>query len=70
MNGLKCSVTVVAGLAPGLPEQELTRVWNFTQKDLDNPPTYIDRTGSAMNYAMSLQNPQKVNWVKFEWIWY
>lgn len=70
MEGLKCTVVVMAGLFPGEPIKELTRTWDFTQKDLDNPPTYIDKTGAAMNYAMSLQNPEKVNWVSFEWIWY
>lgn len=70
MEALKCGVRVMAGVIPGTPTKELTRVWDFTQKDLDNPPTYLDRTGAAMNYAMSLQNPAKVNWVRFEWIWY
>ena len=69
MNALKCSVTVMAGVMLGEPLPRYTRTWNFTQEDLDNPPTYIDKTGSAMNYAMSLQNPQTVNWVRFEWIW-
>lgn len=70
MEALKCKVIVTAGLYPGDVRPELTREWNFTQKDLDNPPTYVDKTGSALNYAMSLQNPVKVNYVRFEWIWY
>jgi len=70
MHALKCSVVVTAGVIPGEPIPKLTRVWEFIQPDLDNPPIYIDQTGSAMNYAMSLQNPATVNWVKFEWIWY
>ena len=69
MEALKCSVTVVAGIIIGEPMKKFTRVWNFTQEDLDNPPTYIDGMGAAMNYAMSLQNPAQVNWVKFEWVW-
>ena len=70
MEGLKCSVHVLAGVIIGERIPEATRTWNFTQEDLDNPPTYIDRTGAAMNYAMSLQNPQKYNWVRLEWLWY
>jgi len=70
MSALKCSVSVTAGLVIGQPIPNLTRTWTFTQEDLDNPPIYVDRTGSAMNYAMSLQNPQTVNWVRLEWIWY
>ena len=70
MSALKCSISVQAGIVLGDPRSEFTRTWNFTQEDLNNPPTYIDKTGAAMNYAMSLQNPEKVNWVKLEWIWY
>ncbi|MCK5346656.1 MAG: hypothetical protein KAR20_24770 [Candidatus Heimdallarchaeota archaeon] len=70
MVPIKCSIFVKAGVLVGQEIPELTREWNFTPMDLDNPPDYIDRTGSAMNYAMSLQNPSKVNWVSFEWIWY
>jgi len=70
MGPTKCSVVVVAGILVGEPMSRYTRVWDFTQEDLDNPPTYIDKTGAALNYAMSLQNPSNVNWVKFEWIWY
>ena len=70
MPALKCSIQVVAGIIPGKPISKFARVWKFTQEDLDAPPTYIDKSGAAMNYAMSLQNPQKVNWVKLEWIWY
>jgi len=68
MKALKCSVVVTAGLL--MWEAMTKRQWDFTQEDLDNPPTYIDKTGSAMNYAMSLQNPARFNWVRFEWLWY
>lgn len=68
--GLKCTVKVSAGVILGQAMKEYTREWFFTQADLDNPPTYIDLTGAAMNYAMSLQDPQKVNWVRLDWIWY
>ena len=70
MNALKCTVIVTAGLTHGTLHNQYTRQWDFTEEDLNNPPIYIDKTGAAMNYAMSLQNPQAVNWVKFEWIWY
>ena len=70
MESLKCSIHVVAGMIPGNPISKLTRTWDFTEKDLSNPPDYIDRSGAAMNYAMSLQNPGRHNWVKMEWIWY
>ena len=70
MESLKCSIQVFAGILPGEPLPELTREWHFTNKDLDNPPDYIDRSGAALNYAMSLMNPAQNNWVKMEWIWY
>lgn len=70
MESLKCSVQVIAGVIPEEPMPEFTREWHFTKKDMDNPPTYIDKTGSAMNYAMSLQNPERFNWVRLDWIWY
>jgi len=69
MDALKCSIVVKAGVIPGEPIENYTRAWEFTQRDLDNPPTYIDQTGAAMNYAMSLQNPKAINWVMFEWLW-
>jgi len=70
MEALKCSIHVYAGVIPGTPIEAHTREWYFTQEHLDKPPTYIDGTGAAMNYAMSLQNPAEVNWVKLEWVWY
>lgn len=70
MGPMKCSIYVTAGVILGEDLTEFTRSWEFTQQDLDSPPTYVDQTGAAMNYAMSLQNPEKVNWVKLEWIWY
>ena len=69
-EALKCSIHVYAGIIVGESMPEYSRVWHMTQKDLDNPPTYIDNGGAAMNYAMSLQNPEKVNWVRLDWIWY
>ncbi len=70
MEGFKCSIYVTAGVVPGMVIQALTRQWHFTQKNLDNPPDYIDRSGAALNYAMHLMNPAQNNWVKMEWIWY
>ena len=70
MNTLKCSIHVIAGIIPNAAISKFTRVWEFTQADMDNPPTYIDGSGAAMNYAASLQNPKTVNWVKVKWIWH
>ena len=66
----KCVFKVTAGVLVGESMPELTRIWEITQEDLDNPPIFIDQSGAAMNYTMSLQNPERCNWVKFEWIWF
>ena len=60
---------VIAGVVPGSPVHEYTRQYAVTDEDMNNPPRYIEICGMAMNYAMSLQNPGRVNWVKFEWLW-
>jgi len=69
-QALKCSIVVMGGVLPGVADSKVTRTWNFTQKDLENPPKFIDGSGAAMNYAMHLQDPSRFNWVKLEWIWY
>ena len=69
-QALKCSIEVVAGVLVGVPMKEYSRQWHITEEDWINPPTYIDKSGAAMNYAMSLQNPQRFNWVRMDWIWY
>jgi len=70
MDQVKCHIIVYGGVIPGDDTEEYTRKWFFTQEDLDNPPTYVDQQGAAMNYAMSLQDPKRLNWVKLEWVWY
>jgi len=70
MKELICTMRVVAGVLLGTPIPEYTREWHFTKEEMEAPPAYIDGTGAALNYAMSLQNPKTLNWVKMEWIWY
>lgn len=65
----RCLLEVMAGLIPGQPIQEFTRQYAISEEDMKHPPKYVEVCGMAMNYAMSLQNPQQVNWVKFEWVW-
>ena len=69
MGPLQCTVVVTAGILPGEPIKQFTRSWNFTYEDLLKQPTYIDGIGSAMNYAISLQDPKKVSWVRYKWFW-
>jgi hypothetical protein len=70
MQPLKCSIVVTAGVVPGALDPSVTRRWDFTEKEFNSPPLYIDLSGAAMNYSFYLMNPQRFNWVKLEWIWY
>lgn len=67
---VKCTIVVKGGIIPNEPMSELTREWHLTSEDCRDTNKYVDITGAAMNYAMSLQNPNKLNWVNFEWVWW
>ena len=72
---MKACITVTAGVIPNERIDALTRTWSFTDEDITKASvpnadyTYLDGMGAAMNYAATLQNPQRCNWVKVEWIW-
>jgi len=68
-SALKCVITVTAGVVPDVPESECSRTWNITAEDMKHPPRFIDACGAAMNYALSLQNPGRLNWVRHDWLW-
>lgn len=70
MPALNCSIEVTAGVIPGQPMPEHHRVWHFTEEDLNEKHKFIDGSGSALNYAANLQNPNFVNWVRLDWVWY
>ena len=69
MEGLKCILTVKAGVIPEQPDEEVTRQWLLSSSDTQDHHKYLDAMGAAMNYAHFLANPQMFNWVHFEWIW-
>jgi hypothetical protein len=76
---------VTAGLIPNRPEPELTRQWGITSTewqeagkapaggDLAASPQSIllaERNGRALAYANLLMlQPDRVNWVRTDWIW-
>ena len=74
-NGLKAQIIVQAGMFPGEIMPRFTRIWNLSSEIVEacerdpNDYRYMDAMGTAMNYAANLQNPNKVNWVRVEWIW-
>lgn len=67
---LKASWTVTAGVVPGIIEEELTKVWYLSSEDLetDKNAFYIRQVEASM-YALSLQDPAHLNWVKLEFFW-
>ncbi len=67
---LVCSLEVQAGVIPRTPNPQFTRQYHVTKDMMDSEYIYAEIAGAAMNYAMTLQNPQIVNWVQFTWIYY
>lgn len=71
---LKATIIVTAGVIVGEPIPEATRSWQFTNIDIEEAQkgkqyAYLDGLGAAYNYAATLQNPSRYNWVRLEWIW-
>lgn len=66
---LKCVIEVTAGLIPGEPMIEHTRTWHMSRQEYDNEETYLALAGAANLYALTLQNPSRVNWVRLDWVW-
>ena len=83
---LRCAWEVRAGVIPGKPEEERTRRWfltsetfhaendmpeeEFKQKFPDGKSTFMKFRDAAFDYALSLHDPQYLNWVDVSWIWY
>lgn len=65
----KLILEVQAGVIPGEPMPELTRRWALTSEDIEVDNKMADAQGAALNYAALLQNPQRVNWVRLDWVW-
>jgi hypothetical protein len=74
-QSMRCAVDVVAGVLPGTPEPEFTRQWFLTSdawnaKDANQANLLCDLAGQASAYATYLMlQPDRLNWVKTEWIW-
>jgi hypothetical protein len=72
---LKAAWTVTAGVFPNKPIEQYTRRWELASGEWDK----LDRVGraalfhclaaEAAAYAVSLQEPGKLNWVKLDWLW-
>lgn len=69
-------IEVVAGLIPGKdPEPEFTKRWAITSKEWQDagdkwPNLLAERNGQAQGYAAYLMlQPDRLNWVRTDWIW-
>lgn len=81
MESLRISIEVVAGLVPGDAMPEFTKQWHIPSELYYLEGKWKGREkeaeefiqiayGHAMEYARSLWNPNRVNWVRIDWIYY
>jgi hypothetical protein len=77
MEAAKLIIEVVAGLIPGTPIAEHTRRWSWTSSnqaalekgDKEAEIKWILIAGESREYAATLENPQRFNWVRRDWLW-
>lgn len=70
---MRCRWIVRAGVLPGQPDPDLTRSFVITAgewaDDTSRDRVWLERQGAATVYALSLQDPSRVNWVAMEFVW-
>lgn len=72
----RIGIDVVAGVLPGQPEQEFTKRWFLTSEEWsaageDQMQLLAELNGRAQGYAALLMlQPNRLNWVKTEWVWF
>ncbi len=77
-QALRGAWEVQAGILPGTPMPELTKCFAYTSEDyeadLEKGPeemtTFTALMVKAHAYSQELTNPQRLNWVRVDWIWY
>lgn len=68
-------VEVVAGVIPGMPEDEWTRKYvidsdtYYATTDKEKQVIIAEVAGKAYGYAALLLNPNRFNWVRVDWIY-
>lgn len=76
MAQARIGVDVVAGVVPGTPMEEYTRRWFITSEEwnadfADKTQLLSDIAGKASAWSTFLMlQPDRVNWVKTEWIYF
>jgi hypothetical protein len=75
---LCASWEVFAGVLPGTAEPEYTKKWFYTEADYEADKANTDPSAEnnftrmmveASQYAISLTDPRRINWVRTDFIW-
>lgn len=74
MESARLLLEVSAGIIPETPEPELGRRWAITTAEWegsdDQATLLAERNGQAQGYAQLLMlQPDRVNWVRTDWVW-
>lgn len=76
MQMARVILEVTAGILPGTPEPQLTRQYALTSDEWQSTPTedhgrlLAERNAAAQGYAAWLMmQPDRVNWVRLDWLW-
>lgn len=65
----KLIIEVQAGIIPGTPIDTYSKRWVLSFEEVQDTDALIAAQGAAMNYALIIQNPSNVNWVRLDWVW-
>lgn len=74
----RIGIEVTAGLIPGKPDPEFTRKWFITsdvwqklnEGDADARAHFIRVSGESREYAATLEDPRRLNWVRRDWVYF
>jgi hypothetical protein len=77
MVACKLLIEVQAGVIVGEPIPEYSRRWSWSSEDQAKLEAedkealykYVRIAGESREYAASLEDPRRVNWVRRDWIW-
>lgn len=81
MSSVRIAMEVQAGLIPGQPMPEYTKkffissdAWyasgEYVGKEQEAKEEILKVYGYAQEYARNLMNPQILNWVRMDWIYF
>lgn len=72
---VKYAVEVQAGLIPDQPDPVFTKRWFVTSKEWAEAESQlnllVETNGRALGYAaMLMSTPERLNWVRTDWVWF